>query len=190
MWSRRVICSASSMADRDSKHSAFGLSAWEHTHRICCVRLLNSWFKDPQCDTDTDSTPPTGWQGGDWVHYSIGVTNNSMSFLPQWSEVGGSFSGDKLFWQLLKFCNVKSLPFRALWELQVFKLTICRMSSIFSWASSCSSWERALQGKNAHNLAQRLLWRCLQRIHAKFLMLKVPNINLLPHPSIYFFMFD
>ena len=32
MWSSRVICSASSIADSDSKHSAFGLSACKHTH--------------------------------------------------------------------------------------------------------------------------------------------------------------
>lgn len=32
MWSSKVICSASSMADSDSKHSALGLSTCIHTH--------------------------------------------------------------------------------------------------------------------------------------------------------------
>lgn len=33
MWSRSVICSAISIADSDSKHSAFGHSAWKRkTH--------------------------------------------------------------------------------------------------------------------------------------------------------------
>lgn len=42
MWSSRVICSASSIAERDSKHSAFGQSAYTHTH-IQRQRHKNKW---------------------------------------------------------------------------------------------------------------------------------------------------
>lgn len=45
MWSSRVICSASSIADNDSKHSAFGQSAWTQVAQAKCRQL---W----RCSTD------------------------------------------------------------------------------------------------------------------------------------------
>lgn len=147
MWSSSVICSASSMAERDSKHSALGLSAWEYTHlySLCFNMHRNDSVKKDTAPHKHKSTSHTGkpsltglWQNS--PHY----TETTTWFLPRWSGAGDSFSvpqpGDKWFKSPLQ-----GLRF-VLW-VTYWILTICNMSSIFSWASSCSSWERPLKRK-------------------------------------------